>query len=204
MPIDKDNILKRIDELLSKKGNVGSSLTALEIFHGAVSLSELVYGTKSAPLNTLVEINKSPSSQHKAFAAIGALESMKGDIKGGLISSLERQIIGGFFGDFIVMAKQAIDNDYKDVAAVLSSAALEDALKRLGELNGLQLDGKDMSETIGMLKANELLKGSQSKIVSSYVSLRNKALHAEWAKIETPEVKSLIAFTEEFVIQNFS
>jgi hypothetical protein len=61
-----------------------------------------------------------------------------------------------------------------------------------------------MSEVINALKLKEVLKGPQAKISSSYITLRNKAFHAEWDKIDTLEVKSLIAFTEEFILVNFS
>lgn len=82
--------------------------------------------------------------------------------------------------------------------------ALEDALKRLGSMLGLDVDNKDMSETINALKLKGVFKGAQEKLAKSFVILRNKAFHAEWNKIDTPEVKSAIAFAEEFILINFS
>jgi hypothetical protein len=40
--------------------------------------------------------------------------------------------------------------------------------------------------------------------VTSYTKLRNTAFHEEWDKIEMPDVKGLIGFTEEFILKNLS
>ncbi|KKL12378.1 hypothetical protein LCGC14_2536380 [marine sediment metagenome] len=68
----------------------------------------------------------------------------------------------------------------------------------------MDVEGKDMSNVISALKSKSLLKGPQASVVTSYVKVRNKALHAEWKKLESEEIRSLIAFTEEFIIKNFS
>ena len=53
---------------------------------------------------------------------------------------------------FVLLAKSALENNQKDVAAVLASAALEDALKRYASLHGLDVAGKEMQDVINALK----------------------------------------------------
>ena len=205
MIIDKEAIIDRIEDLLQKAGKAKQeAASANEMYSGAITLIELIYGENSHQLKALSIGKESIQWFTKADIAIGALKSLEAEINADLIPSIEKRITGEFFADFISMAKDAIANDYKDVAAVLASAAIEDSFKKLGEINGLNLEDKDMSEVINALKSKELLKGTQVKIASSYIALRNKAFHAQWDKIDTPEVKSLIAFTEEFIIRNFS
>ncbi|MGD0887332.1 MAG: hypothetical protein ABSA46_21010 [Thermodesulfovibrionales bacterium] len=205
MLIENESIISRIDELLSKESlSTNDPTTTHEIYSGTITLMELVYGENSPQLKALSIGDQKLDWYTKLYMAIGVLKSLKGEINRNLVPSLERRITGEFFGDFINMAKNAIENNYKDVAAVLASAAIEDALKKFGTINGLELENKEMSEVINALKLKEVLKGPQAKISSSYITLRNKAFHAEWDKIDTLEVKSLIAFTEEFILVNFS
>ena len=70
--------------------------------------------------------------------------------------------------------------------------------------NGLQVENRDVSDVINALKAKSILKGPQGKVASSYVSVRNKAFHAEWGKIDVPEVKSLISLTEQLLLKHLS
>ena len=98
----------------------------------------------------------------------------------------------------------ADEEGFKDVSAVLACAALEDSLKKLAKLNGLDVQDKEMSEVINALKSKSIIQGTQLKVLQSYTPLRNKSFHAEWDKLELPEIKSLISFNEEFLIKYFS
>lgn len=213
MAIDKDTLSKRIDDLLIKASSQVDGSFSSEVYFGAISLVKILYGEDSPQLRSLTDGKKGIESskliyfaQTKAInaLALGVLNCLKAELELDLISTIEKQATGELFGDFIYMAKESIDNGYKDVAAVLASAAIEDALKKTGKIHGVDLDDKEMSEVINSLKSKGLLKGPQAKILSSYVKVRNKAFHAEWTKIDSPEVKSLIAFTEEYIIKQFS
>jgi len=214
MPFDKQKVLERIAELNDKcKGAAKNRGQVEEVFFGTITLVEAIYGKNSPQIKSLFETKKAwtKSGYAEAFECQGIINSVQGilksaqaDIEAGLIQNIERAATGEVFGNFIVSAKSSIDNGYKDVAAVLACAAIEDALKRLATFNGLKVETKNMSAVINALKSREILKGPQASIVSSYVKLRNKAFHAEWDKIAPEDVKSLIAFTEEFIIRNFS
>jgi len=61
-----------------------------------------------------------------------------------------------------------------------------------------------MSDVVNLLKSNRLLKKTEAKIIQSYVTLRNKAFHADWDKISGPEISSVIGYVEKFILINFS
>jgi hypothetical protein len=205
-------LLTRINELINDRPD-GTRASTEEIFLGTLSVLSYLYGENSIILTTFTksaeQIRKtiqngiSGVSRQLYHLSLGALNSAKKDIELGLVKSIEKRIAAEVYSDFILMAKSAIDNSYKDVSAVMVSAAFEDMLKKYGKLNGiLNLEEKDLTEVINALSAASLLGGPQLKILRSHVGLRNKAMHAEWDKIDTPEVKGLIAFTEEFIIVN--
>ena len=102
-----------------------------------------------------------------------------------------------------VLAKNALANDEKDVAAVLACAALEDALKRYATLNGLDVDGKEMQDVINALKAKGLVGGPQKSLLESMPKVRNAAMHPDWQRITAQDVGSVIGFVEQFLLTEF-
>ncbi len=74
----------------------------------------------------------------------GIFLAAKSDYDGGYLFRLESAISGEIFADCVVLSKNALANNQKDVAAVLACAALEDALKRYVTLKSLDVDGKEM------------------------------------------------------------
>ncbi len=195
--VKKETYLNTIEESLSllssRQEPTYDVLT--DVYYRTITLVENLYGSNNIRISKLTKTKD---------ILIGQLKAIKSDIEKDLISNLEKQTIGSVVADFISLAKSSAEDGNKDVASVLAAAAIEDSLKRYGMLNELQVDDKDMSEVINALKAKGLLKGPQASIVTSYTKLRNKAFHAEWDKIEMADVKSLIGFTEGFILKNLS
>ena len=133
----------------------------------------------------------------------GLLNALKIDIEYSLLTSLHDQVAGEIYGDFISLSKKLVDEGFKDPAAVLACGALEDSMKKFAQKNHIDVSDADLSTVVNSLKAAGLIKGTQAGVVQSYVKLRNKTFHAQFDKIEMPEVSSLIAFVEMFVLNNF-
>lgn len=209
--MDKESYLRITNDLIILIEGNRDATTLSQAAAQLLTLLQNLYGEDDVRINALLKyknerFDPSPWNDFSVtyFRAqlLGLAKGIKIDIENGLIFNLKKQIIGEIVADFITLAKKSSEEDIKDVAAVLGSAALEDSLKRYAELNGLIVDDKDMSEVINALKSKGLLKGPQATVVTSYVTTRNKAFHAEFEKIEMPEVKGLIAFTEEFILKN--
>lgn len=211
-----EDILKRIDELIGLGNAVLATRKPATQYSSASVDGGKFRGFRSASLSFLERIFGASQTYYKEFiehvkysrpsyteAGINILQAAKAEIEGGWLFTVEGQISAEIFADFIALAKEALD-DNKDVAAVLACAALEDALKRVAIKENLDVDDKDMSEVINALKAKGVIKGAQAPIVQSYIKLRNKAFHAEWDKFDKESVSSVIGFTEQFLLTNFS
>lgn len=220
--IKKQVILDRIEELLIEAGSIitggnGKSFTYHETqfynsIYGTVSLLKLLYQDKTDEETTLLDFKSSFIKNdiyrlQWAFDTkanlISILENMKSDITLGLLTSLEKQVTGEVYGDMVSMAKRLIQEKHKESASVLACGALEDSLKKYAIQKGLDVYEAELSQVVNALKASSFLKGTQAGLVQSYVKLRNKAFHAQFDQIEMPEVTSLIAFVEHFLIENF-
>jgi hypothetical protein len=113
-------------------------------------------------------------------------------------------VSGEVFGDFVALAKQALSEGNKDVAAVLACAALEDALKRFALANDLLVSDKSMQDVVNALKGSGLVGGAQKSLLDNMPKIRNSAMHADWDKLSEPVVNSVIGFVEQFLLTKFS
>jgi Domain of unknown function (DUF4145) len=128
----------------------------------------------------------------------------KADFEGGYQFDVEMTISGEIFGDFVSLARQSLSDGHKDVAAVLASAALEDALKRYARSNEIEVQGMTMQEVINALKSKSLIGGAQKTLIDVMPKIRNAALHADWEKISESEVGSILGFVEQFLLTKFT
>jgi uncharacterized protein DUF4145 len=134
----------------------------------------------------------------------GVFFSAKEDFEGGYVFDVDLRVSGEVFGDFITLARQSLSEGYKDVAAVLACAALEDALKRYAAVNGLDINDKTMQEVVNALKSGGFVAGAQKSLLDAMPRIRNFAMHADWDKLSAPDVSSVIGFVEQFLLSKFS
>jgi len=133
MPIDQEIISQRLDELI-KLVNSRNAGCLEEATSSTINILENLYGTNSEKLKAYIllfrDYAQNPNIKREKIRTVtfGVLKSIKSEVEAGLVGNLELQAQGGIFGDFITLAKESLDES-KDVAAVLVSAALEDALK---------------------------------------------------------------------------
>ena len=110
------------------------------------------------------DLNYTNCSESNIKALQGIFLSAKEAFEGGYIfRDITISISGEVLGDFILLAKEALKDGHKDVAAVLACAALEDVLKRHAQANGLNVDSKSMSDVINMLKSERASIWSSKK-----------------------------------------
>ncbi len=137
---------------------------------------------------------------HELF---GVFQAAREAYDNGFLFDLEVETAADVFGSFASAAKHAMKENKKDVAAVIASAALEDALKRFAVRSGLNIGDKTMATVINALKSKGLVSGAQKSLLDGMLKTRNSAMHADWNKITEPEVSSLIGFVEQFLLTSF-
>jgi hypothetical protein len=141
---------------------------------------------------------------YEVEAVIGIFKAAKADFEGGYLFDVDAQISGEIFGDFVALAKTALHDGSKDVAAVLACAALEDALKRYARSQELDVDDKVMQSVVAALKAKGLVAGAQKSLLDTMPRIRDYAMHANWEKLTAQDVGSVIGFVEQFLLGKFS
>jgi len=171
----------------------------------AQNLIKAVFGEESPHYrNFLKTYEKCAGSDLQVNVLQGVFRSAKADFEGGYVFNVDLRVSGEVFGDFVRLAKQALEEGHKDVAAVLASAALEDALKRYATTNGLSVEDSEMAQVINAIKGKGLVQGAEAKLIGTFPNIRNKAMHAEWEKISETEVGGVIGYVEQFLLKHFS
>ena len=165
----------------------------------AQHLIQCVFGESSSHYRNFTSAyEKCYGWQHEVNAMKGIFRGAMADYQGGYTFSYQAVIAGEVYGDFIVLAKNALAEGSKDVAAVLACAALEDALKRFAHLSGLEVSEKVMQEVVNALKSKGLVGGAQRALLDTMPKIRDYAMHANWAKITPEDVGSVIGFVDSY------
>lgn len=188
-------------------GSSGTHVKAGDWMRWATSAQSLIraaYGENTPHYSNFTAAMKSCSGyDYDVLTLRGVFLAAKDDFDGGYVFNVDLRVSGEVLGDFVALAKHAIGEGHKNVAAVLASAALEDALKRYAMVNGIDVTGKAMSEVVNSLKASGLVSGAQKTVLDTLPKIRNYALHADWDKLTEPEVNSVIGFVEQFLLTRF-
>lgn len=134
---------------------------------------------------------------------VGILKAVEHDIKSGLLSDFRSLIQAEIFADILEMAEHLHREGYKDAAAVLLGAVLEDSLRKVADANGVStLNSKGKPLTIDPLNAMLAKQGVYNALVqkqiTSWANLRNDAAHGHFGKYDADQVQQMLLFVQKF------
>lgn len=171
---------------------------------GALSFLNNVFGDDSTHFQEFHE-RCTVNMHSKATIGQGILKAAKKDIEEGHLKRLETLVAADIFEDFLEMAEHLVEQGYKDPAAMLVGAVLEDGLRKIAKNSDITLKSK---EDIGSL--NQKIAGAQiyNRIVHKKIyvwnEIRNKADHAYFEKYTLNEVKEMLKGVRDFLGQYLS
>ncbi|MBP7619916.1 MAG: hypothetical protein KA745_03005 [Gemmatimonadales bacterium] len=220
--LETASVLARIDQLMATQAEAGDVdghyAATVEVLTGALTLARALYGDADETPQVHILMKAAQVAREKkenlaiAFtravmpAAKGALRAMRAEVEQGLVGNVERRAAGEVLGDMLALAKEALregTTDTKDVAAVLTAAAYEDALRRLAAAKAGVSGRPPLQETLAALKSAAVLRGAAFTTAQGYLKFRNDSLHADWETVSAAVVGSCIAFTERLLLDHF-
>lgn len=83
------------------------------------------------------------SYYYEAVQGQAILKAAKEDAEGGYLVGLENLVAADIFTDFLEMSEHLIEQGYKDPAASLVGAVLEDGLRKLAKNNNITLKSNE-------------------------------------------------------------
>ena len=133
---------------------------------------------------------------------VGIFKAVEHDIKSGMLENLRSLVQAEIFADFLDMAEHLHRENYKDAAAVLLGAVLEDSLRKVADANGVSiLNSKGKPLTIDPLNAALAKKGVYNALVqkqiTSWANLRNDAAHGKFSEYDSGQVRQMLLFVQK-------
>jgi hypothetical protein len=203
-------LLEMGDRVLSTKHPPGPGViapdfvdTALYYEWQASSLSFLsrVFGEEHIHFKGFQE--KCKVSYHgDAVRGQSILKAANDDIASGYLKKLDSIVAADIFNDFIEMAEYLIKQGYKDPAASLIGAVLEDGLRKIAISHEIKVRER---EDIGSLNSKLAEAGIYNKItlkrIQIWNDIRNNADHGKFSEYNIELVKEMISGVRDFLGQ---
>lgn len=180
-----------------------------EFRSAALSFIARVYGREHPHFEEL----KTRSGKHfrtDAEEGIAIVNAIRGELAGGWLFSVKSLANAEVFADFVEMAEHLLKSGYKDPAAVMAGAVLEEHLRQLCRRQGIELeddkDGKPVPRKADRLNSElsriEAYSKLDQKLVTAWLDLRNNAAHGKYEEYSSEQVRQMIAGMLEFMSRN--
>lgn len=141
---------------------------------------------------------------------LGVLDALYSDICAGHLNTLSELIHAELFSNFLEMADHLLSEGYKDPAAVIAGASLEEHLRQLCIKSGIDVDAQGKSGTHPK-KADQLnadLTGDavysklDQKSITAWLGLRNNAAHGKFSEYSKEQVILMVSGIQDFMARN--
>lgn len=188
---------ERVQELLGVTARGGQLITRL---YGADSH----YFQMFQAATRIPAFNSMHGNHYRHVSDVaGMLKAVEHDIESGMLANFRSLIQAEIFADFLEMAEHLLNEGYKDAAAVLLGAILEDSLRKIADANGISVVGpKGKPLTIDPLNSAVAKDGVYNSLVqkqiTSWANLRNDAAHGHFTKYDEAQVKQMLLFVQKF------
>ena len=131
---------------------------------------------------------------------IGILRAAKEDIEGGYLQKVETLVSASVFSDFLEMAEHLLDNGYKDPAASLIGAVLEDGLRRICGNNNITVKSDDSISSLNQKLAQKpVYNPLQQKQIQVWNDIRNNADHGHFDEYKADDVSDMLGGVQKFL-----
>jgi hypothetical protein len=135
-----------------------------------------------------------------AHAGKGILTAVREDIAGGYLTRLKALVAAEVFSEFVDMGEHLLDAGYKDPAASLAGAVLENGLRQIAGENGVKVKAR---EDIGSLNSKLAQAGIYNRLTQKKVQVwndvRNHADHGEFDEYSDTDVRNMLAGVTDFL-----
>jgi hypothetical protein len=209
-----DEVLIRLNELISAgEGITGRATRTAGQYFRLLNHGEF-YGWRARSISALSDIVGDNHTYAKEFAktcqsagdatdrdaGVEILKSLKADIQAGHLRKLSNLISAEVFGDFLEMAQHLLDQGYKDPAASLTGAVLEDGLRRIARNHDIRVADRDNLNSLrDQCAQKQIFNNLVRKQITAWTELRDYADHGRFEKYTTQQVESLISDVRAFL-----
>lgn len=166
---------------------------------GVLSFLKAVFGDNSTHFQEFQQRCRH-SSYDDALEGQSILKAAKEDIEGGYLKKLEDLVAADIFTDFLEMAEYLLEQGYKDSAASLIGAVLEDGLRKIAKKNDITLKIKENISSLNQKIADaKIYNRLVHKQVEVWNEIRDNADHAKFSEYNADSVRGMCSDVRHFL-----
>ncbi len=136
------------------------------------------------------------------LALHGILLAAHTDYLQGFMADAKLLVSAEIFADLLTQAEVLLDHDYKDAAAVLIRAILEDALRRLAKAHNIEPGPRDTTQALNdKLYKEAVYTLLQHKEITAKTQIGNDAAHGHPEKYNKADVQAYLDFVQRFLAE---
>ncbi len=166
---------------------------------GALSFLKSVFGGDSIHYHNFFESCRQEFLRD-TIRGKAVLLAAKEDIEGGFLTSIENLVSADIFTDFLEMAQYLLDEGYKDPAASLIGAVLEDGLRKVARNNEVQIQTcKGIFDITKKLTDAGIINRLNQSRLDTWRQIRNHADHGKFEEYEKKDVKEMLTGVRDFL-----
>lgn len=210
---EKEEILKRIEQLLEKAEIVKGTGKPSSTFDSFILDKDAFLEWKTNVENLIILITGKDSVYYQNFVShvgaefiedveygIGVLRALKEDLELGYLTKIKDLVIAEVFTDFLDMAEHLLENGYKDPAASLIGAVLENGLRKISEKHNIPVKSNDDIGSLNTKIADkEIYNRSVQKQIQAWKAIRDNAAHGKFDEYKSDHVKSMLEGVRRFL-----
>lgn len=130
----------------------------------------------------------------------GILNALLKDLEYGFLGQIENLVSAEVFTDFLDMAEHLLAAGYKDPAAFLVGATLEEGLRRISKINSISmLNSDDISSLSTKLVQAKILNEIKRKQVMAWKAIRDNADHGKFEQYTAEQVSTMLVGVRDFL-----
>jgi len=214
-----EKLIERANQLLAKGQKVAgtrrSNSSERVIAPATVDIS-LFHEWKNNTQSFILLVCEETSPYYKNFSegvksahpvdvdhGIGILKALKEDLELGYLTRVRDLVNAEIFTDFIEMAQHLLDNNYKDSAASLVGAVLENGLRQIVQKQSVNIKSSDDIGSLNTKLADkEVYNRLVQKQIQAWKAIRDSADHGKFSEYKPEDVKSMIEGVQRFLTEN--
>ena len=136
---------------------------------------------------------------------LGVVRALRDGVEGGYLQKVETLVSAEVFDNLLDMAEHLLDSEYKDPAASLAGAVLEDSLRRICRNNDITVKNDDNIGSLNQKLFQKTVYGKpQMKQVVHWQSIRDSADHGKFEEYNAETVKNMLEGVRNFLASQLS
>jgi hypothetical protein len=168
---------------------------------------------ESEPYYVELESITKGSEEYEAKQALSVLKALRLDIEADQFVTARQIVRAEIFSDYLEMASHLLGEGYKDAAAVIAGSSLEEHLRELCRISGIQTSETNKQGDLRHKKADRLnadlakagvYNAIRSKLVTGWLGIRNDAAHGKYDQYGDEQVNNMISGITEFIASTTS